>query len=223
MSLKTDVMIDISRSVPSVVLILMLVAVALALGCSNHPNETQQTKEEDRTVDGVTYVKGPLPHPGSEPPLVTLFGGELNEPIAARPEVVNWSQISGERDEVDFDAPITWPEPTARQSGTIVQFHSPAPPVLAEFRISYAVDPETGHPIDPNTNEVRTAESEVIECSYYYDQCMEFDGSIARWDVLPAEMAETEYINIYAHWVFPREDIGLGLVTGNWSFHFVNR
>ena len=176
MSSKADVVISVMQSIPSVALILMLVAAILAFGCSNHPNQTQQTSVEDSTVDGARYIKVSLPHPGSEPPLVTLSGGELNEPIAARPEIVNWEQITGDRDEVDFDAPITWPEPTARRSGTIVQFHSPAPPVRAEFRISYAVDPETGYAIDPNTNEVRTAESEMIGCSYYYDQCMEFGG-----------------------------------------------
>ena len=63
-----------------------------------------------------------------------------------------------------------------------------------------------------------------LECITDADGCMESHGTSVRWDVIPRDMYEEEFVTVWVHRLLIPEDKDerLDTVSATWVFHFIN-
>ena len=87
-----------------------------------------------------------------------------------------------------------------------------------------ALSDETGSPVDPETGDPTLFGPIYLECVPDADGCMERNGETVRWDVLPKDMYEEEFVTVWAQWLLipENQDERPGTVSATWVFHFIN-
>ncbi len=157
------------------------------------------------------------------PPAVSLIRGQGEDPVPGKLGSMDWTLLGGVKNPVP-DRPWSQAVTAPRNGATTLLFETYAAPVWVIVNIFVALDPETGLPIDPSTGESIRFGEVYLECHPYSDECMEAEGDSWKWDGMPEEMLEHEYVTVGAQWLMQSDSSGRddGLLTASYQFHFVN-
>lgn len=157
------------------------------------------------------------------PPEVRLVRDDAADPVVGVLNVVNW-QVAGGPAVPAQQKPWQMTTPVPRTGATTFEFDTSIPPGWSSVDVFVALSDETGSPVDPETGDPTLFGPIYLECVPDADGCMERNGETVRWDVLPKDMYEEEFVTVWAQWLLipENQDERPGTVSATWVFHFIN-